>query len=63
MTELPRLCYRPAEVATLLGVSRNHVYNLINRGELRSVNIGRTVSVPTSEIERTLANWRAAARP
>ncbi len=40
------------EAAALLRVCRATVYNLIARGELRVVHIGRSVRVPISEITR-----------
>jgi len=48
-----RAAYPLDEACQLLGgCSRNHLYNLANRGELRLVRIGRRVLVPASEIER-----------
>jgi len=37
---LPRLAYSVAEAADVLGVGRTLAYDLIRRGELRSVKIG-----------------------
>ncbi len=41
ITGVERLAYSPAEVAAALGCTRQHVQNLIARGELRSVKLGR----------------------
>jgi excisionase family DNA binding protein len=38
----------------MLGLSRPMIYKLIQSGELRTVNIGRTRRVPVSELERLI---------
>lgn len=40
MNEIPRL-FTPAEAAHIMGISRSQVYILMNRGQLKSVHIGR----------------------
>lgn len=50
-----RAAYSMQEAADLLGVSRSHVYNLAERGQLRLVRIGRRTVVPATEIDRLLA--------
>ncbi|HLH67771.1 MAG TPA: helix-turn-helix domain-containing protein [Candidatus Dormibacteraeota bacterium] len=40
------------KVARLLGIGRTKVYELIGRGELPVVRIGRLVRVPRAELER-----------
>ena len=40
MSELPML-FTPVQAAKIMGVSRSHVYVLMNQGRLASVNIGR----------------------
>jgi excisionase family DNA binding protein len=47
-----RFAYPPAEAAELLGISRKHLYTLINSGELRSTTIGRARRIPRTELER-----------
>ena len=44
------------EAAKRLSISRAHVYNLIDRGEIRRVKLGRRALIPVSEIERVLAD-------
>lgn len=39
-----------AEVARRLGCSRQHVYNLINAGELQAVRIGARMGIRVNEI-------------
>jgi len=41
-----RLAYSPSEVAAALGCTRQHIQNLIRRGELRSVKLGRRRVIP-----------------
>jgi excisionase family DNA binding protein len=50
-----RLAYSPAELAEALGVTRQHVHNLIQRGELRAVKVGRCTRIPATEATRLLA--------
>jgi excisionase family DNA binding protein len=47
------------EAATILGVGRTKLYELINRGELRPVHIGRSLRVPVAELERFVDALRA----
>lgn len=38
--------YTPEQVATLLQLSKNTVYQLINRGEIRAKKIGKVYRIP-----------------
>lgn len=50
-----RAAYPLDEARELLGgMSRQHLHNLAERGELRLVRLGRRVLVPASEINRLL---------
>ena len=40
MNELPML-YTPVQAAKIMNVSRSHIYSMMNKGELGSVNLGR----------------------
>lgn len=40
------------EVAEILGVSRQHVVNMADRGELAAVKVGAHRRIPRSEVER-----------
>jgi len=40
------------EVGEALGIGRTYVYDLINRGELHVVKLGRLTRVQVSELER-----------
>ncbi len=45
------------EAAELLGISRDHAYQLVRRDEFpcRVIRLGRRVVVPTAELDRLLA--------
>jgi excisionase family DNA binding protein len=43
------------EAARLLGISRTHAYELVTRGELAHVRLGRRIVVPKHAIETLLA--------
>lgn len=47
-----RLAVSPAEAALALGVSRKHIYALMNRGDLRSTLIGSCRRIPVTELGR-----------
>lgn len=44
------LAVSPSEAADLLGVSRAHIYNMLARGELRRVKLGRAARIPYSDV-------------
>jgi excisionase family DNA binding protein len=41
-----RLVYTVGEAAQVLGISRSHAYELVARGELAHLRLGRRVLVP-----------------
>jgi len=43
---------KTGEVAEMLGVSRQHVVNLSDRGELAAIKVGAHRRIPRSEVER-----------
>ena len=45
-----RLVYSPAEAAVALGVARQTVYALIERGDLRRFKLGRCSRIPAVDI-------------
>ncbi len=47
-----RLVYSPAEAAEALGVTRQTIYQLIARGELRRCHVGRSARIPAADIHR-----------
>ena len=42
------------EAARLLGISRTHAYELVTRGELAHVRLGRRIVVPNHAIDTLL---------
>ena len=45
-----RLAYSPGEAAQALGVTRAHIYELINRGQLRRFKLGRRSCIPAADL-------------
>lgn len=54
MSTIERLAYSPSEAAEALGVSRQHIYALIQRGELRTTTAGSRRLVPLSALVELL---------
>lgn len=51
--------YTPDELAALLKVTRQAIYNWIQQGRIAAVRIGRTVRIPGEEVERLLRDGRS----
>ena len=49
--ELDADFYTPAELKQLLNIGRDHVYRLLESGEIRSIRIGNQYRVPKSEYQ------------
>ena len=49
-----RLCISVPEAAELLGISRNNAYELVKRGELPSIKLGKRKLIPKVALERKL---------
>jgi excisionase family DNA binding protein len=47
---------RVEDAAALLGISRGLAYELVNRGELPALRLGRRIVVPTSALEELVAS-------
>lgn len=50
----------PVEVAELLKITKNTVYELIKRGELPSYKVGKKIRVDTKDVEEYInsqKNW------
>ena len=56
-----RLLLRITEVAALLCLGRSTVYELVQRGELPVIHVGRAVRVPTAALERWVKLRRVEA--
>lgn len=53
--QVERLAYRYSEAAQAMGCCTEHIANLVKRGELRSVELGRCRVVPVEELQKLLA--------
>lgn len=61
LAEQERLLYRPEEAARVLAISRSKLYQMLARGELRSIRIGRAARIPATELRRWLTERLAEA--
>jgi excisionase family DNA binding protein len=52
----PRLTMTVTEAAQRLGISRAHAYELVTRGELPSLRLGRRIVIPIRPLEALLNN-------
>ena len=52
--EIERVAYSPNETARALGLSLNHVYDLLRSGTIPSVRLGKRILIPRAELERML---------
>jgi len=50
----PKFAYSVADAAKAISISRAGFYELINRGEIEVIHLGRRVLVPTAAIARLL---------
>lgn len=53
------LLYRPEEAADMLGCGRAYVYLLIQRGEIRSVKVGRLRRIPAAALDEFITGLSA----
>jgi excisionase family DNA binding protein len=58
-----RMTLTVAEAARILGIGRSSCYEAVQRGEIRSVTIGRRRLVPKWVIDELLATPPTAAQP
>ncbi len=49
-----RLVITVPEAALMLGISRNHGYELIRRGELPHIKLGNRILIPIVQLEKML---------
>ena len=47
----------PVEVAKILGIGKNAVYESVKRREIPSVGLGRTIRIPTTWVKARLDEW------
>ena len=55
--------YTPEELAAMLKVTRQAIYNWVQQGRMEAVRIGRTVRIPSEEVERVLREGRTQRQP
>ena len=58
-----RLTYTVGEAAKAIGVSRGLAYELVRRGDLRTVHVGRRVLVPRDAVRGFLGLSQEQAAP
>ena len=58
---LPVMLVRPEEAASVLGIGRTKVYELMRSGALRSVRIGGLRRIPAAALEEFVARLEAEA--
>ena len=54
--------YTADELAAMLKVTPQAIYNWIQQGRMGAVRIGRTVRIPAAEVERVLREGRTVHR-
>lgn len=59
MSDLPML-FTPVQAAKIMNVSRSHVYTMMNKGELGSVNIGRCRRITVSQMNDFIESLTAS---
>ena len=62
MPQDERLVVSVPEAARLLGISRTHAYEMIARGELPCIRLGRRILVPLRPLMRLLEGAGAPPR-
>lgn len=58
-----RLLYTIEEAADALGISRAHMYLLLGRGELPSIQIGRSRRIPVAALQSFIEERTVQAVP
>ena len=51
MDAMVKVCFRPEEAATYLGIGRTRMYALLGEEEIRSVRVGRTRHIRRSDLD------------
>jgi len=49
-----RLCITVPEAAEMLGISRNYCYELVKRGLIPSIRLGKRILIPRAALEKML---------
>lgn len=59
---MEKLLLKPEEAADALGIGRSLLYQLLARGELESVKIGRCRRIPADALQELVARLRGEAK-
>jgi excisionase family DNA binding protein len=57
-----KLLLRPAEVAELIGLGKSKTYDLIGKGLIPSVRVGRAVRVPVDALRLWVQSIKEASK-
>jgi excisionase family DNA binding protein len=60
--QIERLAYSPTELAQALGCTRQHIQNLIARGEIDSIKLGRKRLIPRHVVDKLLDGQAESGR-
>lgn len=61
--KLERQSYDVAEVAAILGISRNHAYEMANRRAFPVIRLGRRLVIPRASFDAWFNTAAAVERP
>jgi excisionase family DNA binding protein len=56
-----RVMFSSTELANMIGVTRQHVINLISRGDIKAAKLGTVYRIPKSEVDRIVNGESAPA--
>lgn len=59
----PPRYYRVGEVALMFGVSRRHIYQLCDRGEIPHIRVGRSIRFSEAHLDEYHRRAGPASRP
>jgi len=54
IAEEKRLCITIPEAAMMLGISRNHAYEMVKQGKLPVIRLGKRILIPKVQLEKML---------
>ncbi len=55
-----KLALKPAEVAEMLSISRNRVYELVQTKQIPSIRFGKSIRIPTKALEQWIYEHQSA---
>lgn len=63
VTDVAPLLLRVSQAAGILGIGRSTAYELIAKGEIPTVHIGRSCRIPLTELEAYVRRLQGPAEP